>query len=380
MSGSERVNLSGLRRGMEEADLDALIGVGPENFMYVSGAWLLSHKLRIQEVFSGVVIGRDSDPTAIVNGVYNRIMHRDSWIQDIRIMQERRNYRGDQETPLSVVADVLREHNATSGRVGVDMALLPAKSVHELETLLPDATLVPADDVFERARAIKTADEIAALQRAAVATEKAIRDAFANARVGDTEKKVANDIIFGILGAGAVDTWMVFHAGTNSRVIHHQPGDKKLMPGELVHVDCGGQIDGYFSDIARMAVVGEPSDLHSSRYRWLYQTMRNTIDHVRSGAVPAELYTAAKTTYEKEGFEYISQMVGHSIGVAIHEAPVLEPDEPTPLESGMVVQIEHGVDDHVGGRFHIEETVLVTDGAPKILSDYAPTNEIFVIE
>ena len=102
--------------------------------------------------------------------------------------------------------------------------------------------------------------------------------------------------------------------------------------------------------------------------------MRNTIDHVRPGAVPAELYTAAKTTYEKEGFEYISQMVGHSIGVAIHEAPVLEPDEPTPLQPGMVVQIEHGVDDHVGGRFHIEETVLVTDDAPKILSDYAPTN------
>ncbi len=380
MSGPERVNLAGLRSGMEWADLDALIGVGPENFMYVSGAWLLSHKLRIQEVFSGVVIGRHSDPTAIVNGVYDRIMHRDSWIKDIRIMQERRTYREGQETPLSVVADVLREHNATDERVGVDMALLPAKSVDELKMLLPNATLVPADGVFERARAIKSADEVAALKRAAVATEKAIRDAFANARVGDTEKKVANDIIYGILQAGAVDTWMVFHAGTNSQVIHHQPGDKKLMPGELVHVDCGGQIDGYFSDIARMAVVGEPDELHSSRYRWLYDTMRNTIDHVRPGAVPAELYTAAKTTYEKRGFDYISQMVGHSIGVAIHEAPVLEPDEPTPLEPGMVVQIEHGVDDHVGGRFHIEETVLVTDSAPEILSDYAPTNELFVIE
>ena len=380
MPGPERVNLSGLRREMDGAGLDALIGLGPENFMYVTGTWLLSHKLRIQEVFSGVVISRSKDPTVIVNGVYDRIMHRDSWIQDIRIMQERRTYRVGQQTPLSVVAEVLSEHGASGGRIGVDMTLLPAKSVDELRALIPDATLVEADDVFERARAIKTADEIAALQRAAIATEKAIRDAFANARVGDTEKKVANDIVFGILGAGAVDTWMVFHAGTNSRVIHHQPGNKKLMPGELVHVDCGGQIDGYFSDIARMAVVGEPSYLHSSRYEWLYHTMRNTIDHVRPGAVPAELYTAAKTTYEKEGFEYISQMVGHSIGVAIHEAPVLEPDEPTPLQPGMVVQIEHGVDDHVGGRFHIEETVLVTDDAPKILSDYAPTNEIFVIE
>ena len=233
MPGPERVNLSGLRREMDEAGLDALIGLGPENFMYVTGTWLLSHKLRIQEVFSGVVISRTKEPTVIVNGVYDRIMHRDSWIRDIRIMQERRTYRDGQQTPLSLVADVLSEHGASGGRIGVDMALLPAKSVDELRALIPDATLVEADDVFERARAIKTPDEVSMLQRAAVATEKAIRDAFANARVGDTEKKVANDILFGILGAGAVDTWMVFHAGTNSRVIHHQPGNKKLMPGEL---------------------------------------------------------------------------------------------------------------------------------------------------
>ena len=145
--------------------------------MYVTGTWLLSHKLRIQEVFSGVVISRSKDPTVIVNGVYDRIMHRDSWIQDIRIMQERRTYRVGQQTPLSVVAEVLSEHGASGGRIGVDMTLLPAKSVDELRALIPDATLVEADDVFERARAIKTADEIAALQRAAVATEKAIRDA-----------------------------------------------------------------------------------------------------------------------------------------------------------------------------------------------------------
>ena len=74
-------------------------------------------------------------------------------------------------------------------------------------------------------------------------------------------------------------------------------------------------------------------------------------------------------------------MVGHSIGLKIHERPIAAPGEPWVVEEGMVMCIENGsTEDEYNERYHIEDTILVTKDGYEMLSDYANSEEMLVIE
>ena len=276
----------------------------------------------------------------------------------------------DQEAPsseegrrshLQVVADVLQERGLAKARIGTEKKVLPVVYYEKLCDLLPEATLVAADPVFARTRAIKTDAEVEILHRAAHATEKAVLKAFQNASPGDTEKKVGDEIRDGLYGDGADDVVMTLGAGPNVKVFHQPPGPKQLLPGEPIHFDGGGLFDGYYSDLARVALVGPAKEGQLSRYKWLYEAMRDTIARCRSGVTGGELYNQARSAYEKAGYDIFSELVGHSIGINLHEWPVFHADDADALQPGMVLQIEQGLDDGYDSRFHIEDLVLVTE-------------------
>jgi Xaa-Pro aminopeptidase len=71
--------------------------------------------------------------------------------------------------------------------------------------------------------------------------------------------------------------------------------------------------------------------------------------------------------------------VGHSIGLLVHDWPLLRAGDDTVLQPGMTLQIEHGLPDGEGYRFSIEDLVLVTEGAPSMLSDDSCWQELAVI-
>ena len=108
--------------------------------------------------------------------------------------------------------------------------------------------------------------------------------------------------------------------------------------------------------------------------------MHKTLSRFRAGMACAEIYTAAKADYDKAGFDIMSEVVGHGIGLGLHEWPVMHANEKAVLKPGMVMAIEQGLDDGTGSRHHIEDLVLVTEGEPVLLSDYAPTEEPVIIE
>ena len=383
MAGRERVNLKGLHREMDHAGLDTVVAQSPDNFFYLSRVPTLARKI-MPDLLTAVVVSRDGDPVALVFFVQEAVARRESWITDMRVFQI-----GDKETKapgdarrthMELLADALKERGVERGKIGIEEGFLPVRRFRELSAILPRATFVDAEDVFARARGIKTPAEVEILRRAARSTERAVLEAFQKAQVGDTERKVANDIRRGLFEAGADDFWMTLGAGSNVKVFDQYPGDKRLLPGEPVHLDGGGIFEGYYSNVARMALVAKPSSQQLSRYHWLGESMRNTSEHLRPGAAAGEVYAAAKATYDKAGYPMWSELAGHSIGVSLHEWPVLHAKDLTVLKPGMTVTVEQGLDDGHGSRFHVENLYLVTEGAPGLLSDYFSADDLFVIE
>ena len=373
MGNEGRINMPLLKLGMEAEGLDVLVAVSQENFTYITQTCLLS-----QTILPGrlcvAVVPRDELPSAVVCYCEELQTREDSWIKDID------TYLEFQETPMQALAEHLEERGFGTARIGIEKSFLAARYVEELAASMPEATLVGADRVFDSARAIKTPAEIEILTEAAQATETALQKAFQEARSGDTEKKVADDMASKVLQGGSTSFWITLAVGKNTAINHPIPSSKQLTRGEILRVDVGGVFQGYQSDVARTAAIGGVNDEQRSVYTRLREAQRETISAARPGARACDLYLMCKRLLKEKGLSVTSQSVGHSLGIGMHEFPVLHANEEAEIQQGMVLNIEPAVVDSRGFLYHLEDLFVVTEDEPRILTTVMDTEQLFVID
>ena len=261
----------------------------------------------------------------------------------------------------------------------MEKRFLVGRYIEELAAFLPEASLVAGDGAFDQARSLKTLLEVEILEAAALETERAILESFSQSYPGDSEKEVADRISTRLLKAGATSSWITLAAGTNTATNHPWAGSKRLEPGEIVRVDTGGTFKGYRSDVARTAVVGEPSREQREFYRKLREVELETIDRARAGRRACQVYEDFVDAFQRRGLGVTSQAVGHGLGTGLHEYPVLNGREEAELVPGMVLCIEPAVFDSSGFLYHVEDLVLVTEGVPRVLTGLMDADDLFVI-
>ena len=139
------------------------------------------------------------------------------------------------------------------------------------------------------------------------------------------------------------------------------PEDRRLKSGDMLVVDAGFMLEGYASDTARVMSVGQPSSLYESTYKWVIEARHAALSQLKAGVPASAIYHAVRSVYDKAGLPVHIDMVGHGIGLDVHEPPMLSPDNPTILEENMVINVEPWVtlpDDQ--GVLTVEDTFLVT--------------------
>lgn len=373
MMDDPRINVPLLKQEMAADELDVLVAASQENFTYVTQTSLLS-----QTILPGrlcfAVVPRDGTPSAFVCYCEELQMREDSWIEDIDIYVE------FQEDPAEALAGYLKDRGFRKARIGIEKRFLAVQYVERLAESLPDADLIGADRAWDAARAVKTSAEIEVLTDAALATERALQEAFEAAHAEDTEKKVADDVVSRMAEAGAASIWITLAVGENTAINHPPPGPKPLTRGEILRVDVGGAFEGYQSDVARTAAIGGISEEQRSVYVCLREAQRETISAARPGTRACDLYSMCTGLLEQSGLSMTSQSLGHSLGIGMHEFPVLHGDETAELQPGMVLCIEPAVKDSRGFLYHLEDLFVVTEHEPKILTTVMDTEELFVIK
>ena len=175
----------------------------------------------------------------------------------------------------------------------------------------------------------------------------------------------------------------------NEEVVHGIPGERKLLDGDLVSLDAGAVVDGWYADSATTVTVGAVSD----QARRLMDTTRRALEqgiaHAVAGRRLSDISHAVQETVEREGFGVVRDFVGHGIGRALHEDPPIPnfgpPNVGPRLRAGMVLAIEPMVtlghhDVQVLGdgwtavtadgslAAHFEHTVAITEQGPEILT------------
>jgi Xaa-Pro aminopeptidase len=358
---------------LEECGLDAVVATTYENLTYVSGAYIYTQRT-VPTRMSAILLTRNGDATYVFCSIEESLIRDQSWIGDLR------GYREFAEDPMDILAALLREKKLDGQRVGLERRFLGADHVGKLELQGAAAHYVDSTDYFKKLRMIKTEAEITLLERAATTTRKAVEAAFTAARPGDTEKQIANNIVHHLFEMGCDETaFITLAAGANGSRAHHIPDQTRLEPGQVIRTDLGGFFSGYYSDLARTYVVGPPSKEQAATYRTLGRIYRDVITKMTVGRPVSELYRICKEGFEREGLAFFMPHIGHSIGVELHELPMVQPKDDTPLQENMVFNIEPFYRDTLGQGYHVEDLILITAHGPRVLSGRLALEDIPVI-
>lgn len=367
------MNLERFEGLLAESGLDAVVASSLENVSYLSGARMVMQRL-IPDRLALLLWPGPGEPALVVCKGEDVACRDDCWIEDMR------SYTEFVTSPVDLLADAVVEKGLAKSRLGIEQHSLPAGYADRLRARLPGVTLTDCGELMDRARMIKTADEVEALATAGRATDRAIREAFERASLGDPEKKVADDIAAGVTGAGAdVMNFMFLGTGRRSYEWHARPGPIRLEAGQVLHTDVSGNFTGYWSDLARTAFVGRPGARERDIYSRLYETHVATLEAIRPGLRAGDLYYACKAAYDKVGLDFGMAHIGHGLGLGLHEYPMLKPSTDELLAPGMVLCIEPAYYDPDQAGYHIEDLVLVTDDGHEVLTDYANVGEPQVI-
>ncbi|MDR1217782.1 MAG: type I methionyl aminopeptidase [Oscillospiraceae bacterium] len=246
---------------------------------------------------------------------------------------------------------------------------------------------------------LKSPEEIELMRQAGRITAGARALAGEMAVIGVRTKEINSAVHDYIVSRGAAPAFLNYGGfpasaciSVNEEVIHGIPGDRRLRDGDIVSVDVGAVKDGYIGDCADTFIVGgagsEAVRLVEATRRCFFEALR----YARVGFRVSDVSGAVQRYAESNGFSVVRAFVGHGIGTKMHEDPqvpnyIEKPRKgPDPrLLRGMALAIEPMV--NAGGygvktlkdkwtvvtldgslSAHYENTVMITDGDPEILT------------
>ena len=176
----------------------------------------------------------------------------------------------------------------------------------------------------------------------------------------------------------------------NEEVVHGIPNARRVLKdGDIVSIDCGVILDGFYSDAAVTYAVGTPSDQTRNLLETTKRSLDAAIDQARVGGRLGDISAAVQEICEAQGFGVVRDFVGHGIGRAMHEDPQVPNFGPRGkgprLKAGMVLAIEPMINAGnpevkvlkdgwtaitVDGSYsaHFEHTVAITKDGPLVLT------------
>ncbi len=384
MAANERERIERLQHKMAEAKLDALVCRLPENVVYLTDYWP-------HHGFSFSVLPRQGKPLLFVPEVeieYTKPEWADVATFGWGLLKDGDLY----ENYKRLLSGAVAQLELKGKKVGVERTFeVIAPTYRAAEPVVPSGPWQSLmDELFEdvvditgflqAARSIKTAYELDKLRIANEIAEMGMLYALSKLEPGITEVQIGAMVEYKIRadGPGYKGARLVRAeaevgagvAGTFKGTLLVPSTSYRLQTGDLVMIELATQVDGYFSDLTYMGVVGTPTERQKQVHNSLLEAQQAATREMCPGNSFEAPDQAARKVLEKAGLaQYDVHITGHGVGLRYHEfIPFICPGSVGTLEEGMVSSIEPGVYLPDLGGIRIEDNVAVGAREPVVLS------------
>lgn len=356
-----------VRARMAEQELDVLLAFGPgwrrENVRYLTDAPVAASAAMVLLPAAGepsAFSARRADLPVIAGA---------GWVRDVH--------------PLALTdADGLSETNALTDRlraarptrVGIaHLELLPLVLARAVRWAVPDAQIVSATALMDDARLVKSDWEIARMRRSADVCAAGWRAFVDVLEPGLPEYGIVAAVESELKRFGAEDNFMLIASGGDEVRGMTPPGPRRLAHGDMVRTELTPQLNGYWLQICRSAVVGTPSDGQRRSFELFNAAVEAGLSVVRPGVTAHEVAKAQNDVFRDRGYgEYCTSQYtrvrGHGHGLHLDETPIIEGNH-TVLPAGAVFIVHPNTYTPLAGYHVLGDPVLVTETGHEVLID-----------
>lgn len=350
--GAVAARLSGLRQILTRSDLDALLVSQPENRRYLSGftgsaGWLLVSQ-------TGALLATDFR-------YFEQVELECPGIDLVRIVQ------GLVQTLPAML------EQASARRVGFEADHATFADVQAWIAATPDQEWSATQGLVSSLRAVKDGAEVVALRSAVRLADEALAAVLPRLRPGMPELEGAW-LIESYLrqhGAEGLAFETIVAGGSNGARPHARASSAALPAGEPIVIDMGARVGGYCSDVTRTVCLGQPTDpvRFWEIYNLVLKAQGAAKSVARAGMTGRQVDSVARDVIAAAGYgANFGHSLGHGVGLAVHEEPLLSRRYEGLLAAGNVVTLEPGVYLPGWGGVRIEDMIVLNDEGAEVLT------------
>ena len=347
---------------MHEAGLDALFFTSEAEIRYFTGFRTLFWQSPTRPWF--LVVPATGKPVAVIPEIGADLMRR-TWLDDIRTWASPH----PADDGISILADVLQPKARVGMPMGRETALrMPLMDFTRLCELLSDTVFEDATGLVQSLRMIKSPaeiDKLAAICGIASTSFAAAPELFCT---GQTRREAFRAFKIALLKNGAEEVpYLVGGAGPGGYSDVISPaGEDVLQSGDVLMLDTGATLDGYFCDFDRNFAFSHADDTAKAAYATLYRATDAALDVARPGTTCRELHAVMMKIIGGDGGQV--GRLGHGLGMQLTEPPSIVAFDDTELQAGMVLTLEPSLQIGETRMMVHEENIVIRDGLPQLLS------------
>ena len=350
---------------MHSQNIDALLFTSEAEMRYFTGFRTLFWQSPTRPWF--FVVPGKGKPIAIIPEIGAALMH-STWIDDIRTWASP----AESDDGISLLTAALNSFKTIGIMMGRESTLrMPLTDYEILRQNLRSASFVDVSALVQSLRMIKSAAEIDIISEICTTASNSFDNAGNLFFEGQPLNEAFRTFKIELLKQGAEDVpYLVGGAGEGGYGDVISPPDKTpLRAGDVLMLDTGSTLRGYFCDFDRNFAIGHASDAAKSAYATLFNATEAALKIARPGITCADLYQVMANVIGGEGGEV--GRYGHGLGMQLTEAPSLISFDHTALAEGMVLTLEPSMQIGNNKMMVHEENIVVRDGTPQLLTKRA---------
>ena len=359
---------------MVEQGLDALLLTTEADVRYFTGFLTRFWESPTRPWF--VILPPFGKPVAVIPSAGEALMAT-CWVSEIRTWPAP----DLNDDGVSLLAGTLQELVGERGRIGLPMGhethlRMPLGDFFRLQDMLGPRSWVDATPITRGLQMVKSDAEIAIIERACGIGGLAFEGIAERLEPGVPLSTVFRDFQRLLLAAGA--DWVPYLAGGAGPFGYHDvispASDRPLAAGDVIMLDTGAVVSGYFCDFDRNWAIGAPSARLQDAYRVLVDATDAGLAAATIGAEAADVFHAMAKVITKFADPGAVGRLGHGLGMRLTEWPSLIAEDHTLLEAGMVITLEPAVMVGPSTMLVLEENIAIEVDGPRLLTPRAPSS------